>query len=287
MKHMINYIEKAEVLIEALPYIRQFYGKTLVIKYGGNAMIDEKLKKMVAQDIVLMRYVGINPVLVHGGGPEIDALLKRLSIPTRFVDGLRVTDAETVDVVGMVLSGKVNKSIVSLIQQVGGKAVGLSGIDGRLFEAVPKDLEKLGYVGEIRKVNPEVVHGVIASGAIPVISSVASDESGQLYNVNADTAAGDLAAALKAEKMILMTDVPGVLEDIHKPDSLIHSMTLEQVKSLMDSGTIKGGMIPKLECCMDAVRKGVPSAHIIDGRVSHSLLLEVFTDAGIGTQIIP
>lgn len=284
---MINYIEKANVLIEALPYIRQFYGKTLVIKYGGNAMIDENLKKMVAQDIVLMRYVGINPVLVHGGGPEIDALLKRLSIPTKFVDGLRVTDAETADVVGMVLAGKVNKSIVSLIQQVGGKAVGLSGIDGRLFEASPKNLEKLGFVGEIKKVNPEVVHTVINSGAIPVISSVASDESGQLYNINADTAAGDLAAALNAEKMILMTDVPGVLEDINKPESLIHSMTLKEVSHLMSSGKIKGGMIPKLECCIDAVKKGVHSAHVLDGRVSHSLLLEIFTDAGIGTQIVP
>jgi acetylglutamate kinase len=279
-------ILKAHILVEALPYIKKFSGKTVVIKYGGSAMLDCNLKKMVMQDVVLMKFVGLNPVIVHGGGPEISSFLKKLGIESKFVNGLRVTDEKTAEIVEMVLVGKINKEIVSMINELGGMAVGISGKDGKLLKA-EKDLSNgdLGYVGKIVEVNIEVIEMLIDRGYIPVIAPVSFGDDGKTYNVNADTAAGKIAEALKAEKLILLTDVEGVLENVEDKKSLISRMDLEHAKKLMNSGRINGGMIPKLECCIKAVENGVKRAHIIDGRLTHSLLLEIFTDEGIGTMI--
>ncbi|PMQ00765.1 MAG: acetylglutamate kinase [Dictyoglomus sp. NZ13-RE01] len=292
-----DYRERAKILITALPYIQKFYGKTIVIKYGGHAMLNEELKKTVLSDIVLMKFVGIKPVIVHGGGPEINELSKKLGLKPKFVGGLRVTDEETIEIVEMVLAGKLNKEIVSLINRIGGKACGISGIDGMLFNVVKKtsfvkntngELEEvdLGYVGEIKSVNPEIINLLTNEDFIPVISPLGLGEDGKIYNINADDAAGKLATALKAEKLILLTDVEGVLRDINDKSTLISVLTIDMAKKLLSENVIEGGMIPKIECCISAVEGGVKSAHIIDGRVPHSLLLEMFTDEGIGTMII-
>ncbi|MCS7201282.1 MAG: acetylglutamate kinase [Dictyoglomus sp.] len=290
--------ERAKILITALPYIKKFYGKIVVIKYGGHAMINNELKKAILSDIVLMKFIGINPVIVHGGGPEITDLSKKLGLKPEFVGGLRVTDKETMEIVSMVLAGKINKEIVSIINQIGGKACGISGIDGLLFNTVKKmgrilnskgSIENvdLGYVGEIKNVNPEIVLLLIKEGYIPVIAPLGIGEDGEIYNINADTASGELAVSLKAEKLILLTDVEGVLKDKEDRKSLISLIRIEEAKRLIEDGTVEGGMIPKIECCINAVKSGVTSAHIIDGRVPHSLLLEIFTDEGIGTMIVP
>lgn len=288
--------ERARILITALPYIKKFYGKIIVIKYGGNAMLNEQLKEMVLSDIVLMKYVGINPVIVHGGGPEITELSKKLGLKSKFVGGLRVTDKETMEIVKMVLAGKLNKEIVGIIQRLGGKACGISGVDGFLFYTTKKlgnilnsngSLEKvdIGYVGEIKKVNTELILLLIKEGYIPVVAPIGIGDDGEIYNINGDTASGELAISLKAEKLILLTDVEGVLENKEDKNSLISILKIEDAQKLIEKGIVDGGMIPKIECCISAVKGGVNSAHIIDGRVPHSLLLEMFTDEGIGTMI--
>lgn len=281
---MQKYIQKVETLLEALPYIRQFYDKTIVIKYGGHAMEEERLKQSFARDIILMKYVGLNPVIVHGGGPQIGELLKKLGKESRFVKGIRVTDNETMDVVEMVLVGKVNKEIVGLINHFGGKAVGLSGKDGGLITAkkLKNKGEDMGMVGEVKSVNPKVIETLDRDKFIPVIAPVGVGDDGKTYNINADTVAGKIAAALKAEKLILLTDVQGVLD---KSKKLISVLSVAEAKKLIKNETATGGMIPKLECCLDAIKGGVAKAHIIDGRVEHAVLLEVFTDAGVGTEI--
>jgi len=293
---MMNAIEKAGILVEALPYIQRFAGKTIVIKYGGHAMLDDGLKEAVAKDIVLMKYVGINPVVVHGGGPEINALLDRLGMQSSFVQGLRVTDQETMEIVEMVLVGKVNKEIVSQVHRHGGKAVGLSGKDGLLVQAHKKwltsitsneeeALPDLGYVGEVDQINPELVNTVSNNGYIPVIAPIGSGPEGESYNINADLVAGELAGALAADKLILLTDVEGIYRDGTDPSSLISSVTTAEIPGLLRERIITGGMIPKVECCLRALQKGTVSTHIIDGRIPHALLLEVFTDKGIGTMV--
>lgn len=277
-------IKKIKVLLESLPYIRGFAGKTIVIKFGGAAMTDDKLKQSFARDVVLLKYVGINPVIVHGGGPQIGVLLKKLGKDTRFVNGIRVTDADTMDVVEMILVGKINKEIVGLINYYGGRAVGLGGKDGGLITAkklVVKG-EEMGFVGGVDSINPSVITSLEASNFIPVIAPVGGGLDGLTYNINADTVAGRVASALNAEKLILLTDVAGVLD---KDKTLISSLTLSQARSLITKKVAVGGMIPKLKCCMEAVAGGVRAAHIIDGRVEHAMLLEIFTDAGIGTAI--
>lgn len=276
----------AATLIQALPYIRIFAGKTIVIKYGGNAMLDEELKKAVMRDLVLMRLVGINPILVHGGGPEINEAMKRLGKEPQFVAGRRVTDAETMEIVEMVLTGKTNKSIVAHLNSEGVQAVGLSGKDANLLIAA-KDTDNgdLGFVGKITHVNPEIIHVLTQNGYIPVISSVAVGADGQAYNVNADTAAAALAAALHAEKLILMTDVEGLYRDFSDKSSLVSEMTTSEARQWIAEGIVDKGMIPKLEACAAAVEDGVPRAHIIDGRRAHALLIELFTDSGIGTMV--
>jgi acetylglutamate kinase len=288
-------IEKVSTLLEALPYIRQFYGKTVVIKYGGNAMVNEELKEAFAQDVALLKYVGINPVIVHGGGPQIGELLKRLNIETRFVGGMRVTDRETMNVVEMVLVGKVNKEIVKLINSHGGNAVGLSGKDGNLIVAEKIDSQKylselkapeiidLGFVGKVKKVNPEIVNKLLESKFIPVIAPVGIGEDFEAYNINADLVAGEMAAALKAEKLIMLTDVEGIKD---RRGELIKSLSRDQLPQLIKEGVVSGGMIPKVKACEAALTGGVKKAHIIDGRVKHSILLEMFTQEGIGTEII-
>ncbi|WP_309715408.1 acetylglutamate kinase [Armatimonas sp.] len=276
----------AATLIQALPYIRIFAGKTIVIKYGGNAMIDEELKKAVMRDLVLMRLVGINPILVHGGGPEINEAMKKLGKEPEFVAGRRVTDAETMEIVEMVLTGKTNKSIVAHLNSEGVQAVGLSGKDANLLIAT-KDTDNgdLGFVGKIAHVNPEIIHTLTNGGYIPVISSVAVGADGQAYNVNADTAAAALAAALHAEKLILMTDVEGLYKDFLDKSSLVSEITTAEARQWIADGIVDKGMIPKLEACASAVEDGVPRAHIIDGRRAHALLIELFTDMGIGTMV--
>ncbi|PNR92774.1 acetylglutamate kinase [Petrotoga sp. 9PWA.NaAc.5.4] len=282
----LNEIEKAEVLVEALPYIKKFSGKIAVIKYGGNAMTDEESKRMVMQDIVLMKYVGLNPVIVHGGGPEINNMLKQLNIETKFVNGLRVTDEKVMEIVEMVLVGKINKEIISTINALGGKAVGISGKDANLILAKKDETYgDLGYVGDIVEINKEIVLTLIEKGYIPVIAPCAIGIDGKTYNVNADVAAGGIASALKAEKFILLTDVEGVLKDTHDKNSVIPRMSYEQAKEFLNSGYVSKGMIPKLKCCIKSIENGVKRAHIIDGRISHALLLEIFTDKGIGTMI--
>jgi len=280
----IDISKRAEVLIQALPYIQNYYGKTVVVKYGGSAMEDEALKKAVMGDVVLLTLVGVKIVLVHGGGPEISATLKKLGKESVFIDGLRVTDKETVEVAQMVLAGKVNKGLVNLIQNVGGRAVGISGMDGHLIEAKMLD-EKLGYVGEIVAIHPEPIKDLLEKGYIPVVSTIGCDKQGNTYNINADTAAAYIAGALQAESLINMTDTKGVLMDAADPDSLIVRLSLADIPKLQESGVVTGGMIPKLECCAHAVEKGANRAFIIDGRVPHAILIEMLTDEGIGTMV--
>ncbi len=277
---------RVQVLSEALPYIQQFAGRTIVVKYGGAAMKDGRLKEKVIRDIVLLSCVGMRPVVVHGGGPEINIWLEKLGIEPQFKDGLRVTNAATMEVVEMVLVGKVNKEIVSLINQAGGKAVGLCGMDGNLIQARPDGREGIGFVGEVSGVKVQILESLVSSGYIPVVSSVAADETGQSYNINADTVAGEIAAALGAEKLILMTDTAGILEDYHKPESLIVKLDIQEARQLIESGIVSGGMIPKVNCCVRSLAQGVKAAHIIDGRLEHALLQEIFSDSGIGSMIV-
>lgn len=276
--------ERAEVLTQALPYIKRYVGKVIVIKYGGNAMINESLKKQVMEDIVLLWLIGVKVVLVHGGGPEINDLMNKLGKKAEFVDGLRVTDKETVDIVSMVLAGKVNKSLVNLLQVQGGNVMGVSGIDGKLIEAKVKN-DKLGYVGEITKVNIEPVEGILEYGYIPVISTVACDKKGNTYNINGDTAAAFIAGALKAERLIMMTDIAGVLMDKDDPSTLIPELTVTQAQKLKEEGVIAGGMIPKVDCCVEAIKMGVENVTIMDGRIPHSILMELLTAEGAGTMV--
>jgi acetylglutamate kinase len=277
---------RVKVLSEALPYIQQFAGRTIVVKYGGAAMKDSTLKDQVMRDLVFLACVGVRPVLVHGGGPEINSWLDKLGIEPQFKNGLRVTDAPTMDVVEMVLVGRVNKEIVALISQAGGAAVGLCGKDGNLITARPQGDEGIGFVGEVSSVNTKILEALVKSGYIPVVSSVAADETGQPYNINADTVAGELAAALGAEKLILMTDTAGILQDPTKPSTLLPQLDIQQARELMKTGVVSGGMIPKVTCCVRSLAQGVKAAHIIDGRIPHSLLLEILTDTGIGSMIV-
>lgn len=275
-------MERAEVLVQALPYIKRYTGKVVVVKYGGNAMVNEQLKQQVMEDIVLLWTIGVKVVLVHGGGPEINEMMNRVGKKSEFVDGLRVTDRETVDIVEMVLAGKVNKTLVNLLEKKGGNAVGLSGMDGRLIEAEMKN-PKLGYVGNITKINIEVVNDLLDNGYIPVISTLGCDREGNVYNINGDTAAGNIAGALGAERLIMMTDIAGILRDKDDPSTLITGLTVEEAKDLYKEGVISGGMIPKVDCCIEALYKGVKNVVIMDGRVPHSILMELFTNEGAGT----
>ena len=283
----MNHSERAEILVHALPYIQKYRGKIIVIKYGGNAMISDELKETVINDIILMKCVGIEPVVVHGGGPAISDLLKRLNHKSEFINGLRYTDDITMEVVQMVLGGKVNKDLVSLIEKFGGKALGLCGMDGSLLKAKKLNGEAdLGYVGDITKVNVDILKTAMDSGYIPVVGSVAlGEDDNKPYNINADTCASKIASALKAEELILLTDVPGVMKDPSDPSSLLSSLRLHQIPKLCLEGVIKGGMIPKIDCCVEAVRMGVERAIILDGRIHHSILLELFTPEGVGTMI--
>jgi acetylglutamate kinase len=292
---MITQADRAKVLIEALPFIQRFNRSTVVVKYGGHAMVDEQLKQNFALDIILMKYVGMNPIVVHGGGPQIGDFLKRLSMEPEFVDGMRVTDKQTMDVVEMVLVGKVNKEIVNLINQHGGRAVGLSGKDGQLITARkmkyvkdkgndrPPEIIDIGMVGEITSVDNEVLMSLIQSEFIPIIAPVGAGKEGETYNINADLVAGHIAASLNARKLILLTDTEGVLD---QEGSLLSTLRVDEVRQLISDGTIKGGMIPKVNCCVKAINGGVKKAHIIDGRKEHAILLEVFTKLGVGTEIV-
>ena len=275
--------QRAEVLIHALPYIQKYYNKIIVVKYGGNAMINEELKKAVMGDIVLLSLIGIKVVLVHGGGPEISEMLQKIGKRSEFVNGLRVTDAETAEVVQMVLAGKINKGLVNLLQNTGGRAIGLSGADGHMIEARQLD-PALGYVGEITNVDTQLILDVLEKGYIPVISTVGCDSEGNVYNINADTAASRIAGMLRAESLISMTDISGILRDKDDPDSLIPQIQVSDAPTLMRDGIISGGMIPKVECCIEAIRRGVNRVFIIDGRIPHSILIETLTDEGIGTM---
>ncbi len=277
---------RVSVLSEALPYIQRFAGRRIVVKYGGAAMVHAELRDAVFRDIALLASVGVQPVVVHGGGPEINTWLTRLEIPSEFRDGLRITDAETMDVVEMVLVGRVNKQIVNGLNRLGARAVGLSGSDGLLVEARPWGDGSHGLVGDVARVNPDVLEPLLARGYVPVISSVAANPEGESHNINADTVAGELAAALEAEKLILLTDTKGILRDQENPDSLIRQLRLSDARQLIHEGVVAGGMTPKTECCIRALAQGVAAAHIVDGRVPHALLLEVFTDAGIGTMVL-
>ena len=286
-----DYIQQAEatrvrVLSEALPYIQEFAGRTIVVKYGGAAMKDSTLKATVMRDIVFMSCVGLRPVVVHGGGPEINSWLTKLNIEPQFKNGLRVTDADTMDVVEMVLVGRVNKEIVSLINQAGGLAIGLCGKDGNLVRARPQGAEGIGFVGEVSAMNTDIIGTLVEKGYIPVVSSVGEDETGQAYNINADTVAGEMAAALGAEKLILLTDTLGILQDYKDPSTLLPKLDIQQARKLIDAGVVGGGMIPKVNCCVRSLAQGVKAAHILDGRIPHSLLLEIFTDTGIGSMIV-
>jgi acetylglutamate kinase len=276
---------QAEVLVRALPFIQEYTNKIVVVKYGGNAMINEELKEAVMNDVVLLSLVGIKVVLVHGGGPEITETLKQMNIPSRFEEGLRVTDRETMNVVQMVLAGKVNKDLVNLLQCTGGKAVGLSGIDGHMIEAKPLDSVH-GYVGEITKVNTSIILDMLDKGYIPVISTVGCDEEGNVYNINADTAAARIAGCLKAESFLSMTDINGLMRDPKDASTLIPQVYVSDIPQLIADGIITGGMIPKIACCQEAIRRGVKRVFIVDGRIPHSLLIELFTDEGIGTMFL-
>lgn len=277
--------ERAEVLIHALPYIQKYYNKIIVIKYGGNAMINEELKKAVMGDIVLLSLIGIKVVLVHGGGPEITDMLKKVGKETEFVSGLRVTDAETADIVQMVLAGKINKGLINIIQNIGGKAIGLCGIDGHMIEAKQLSPE-LGYVGDITDINSEIILDVLEKGYIPVISTIGCDKAGHVYNINADTAAARIAGTLRAESLVTMTDIAGIMRDRDDPASLISKLRVSDAPQLVHEGVISGGMIPKVECCIEAIRRGVKKVFIIDGRIPHSILIETLTDEGIGTMLV-
>jgi acetylglutamate kinase len=288
-------IERAEILLEALPYIRRFYNKTIVIKYGGHAMVDAELKDLFAKDVVMMKYIGIHPVVVHGGGPQIGSFLTKLGKDSKFVQGMRVTDEETMDIVEMVLVGKVNKEIVGLINQHGGKAVGLSGKDGDLIRAekyylseekaksTPPEIIDIGLVGKVKRINAELIVSLVNNGFIPVIAPTGMGDKGETYNINADIVAGEVASALKAEKLVLLTDVEGV---INADGKLVNTMKDRDVISMIDKGTISGGMYPKVKCCLKALNGGVKKTHIVDGRLKHAVLLEIFTDRGIGTEIV-
>jgi len=277
---------RVRVLSEALPYIQDFAGSTVVIKYGGAAMKDGSLKDGVIRDIVFLSAVGIRPVVVHGGGPEINSWLDKLGIEPQFKDGLRVTDAATMDVVEMVLVGRVNKELVDLINKARGCAVGLCGIDGNLITARPVDQEGVGFVGEVTSVDTKLIDTLVKDGYVPVISSVATDENGQSYNINADTVAGEIAASLQAEKLILLTDTVGILENYKDPSTLISQLKIQEAKELINKGIVSGGMIPKVNCCVRSLAQGVSAAHIIDGRIPHAILLEIFSDSGIGSMIV-
>lgn len=295
MEDVKKYVERAEILLEALPYIRRFYNKTLVIKYGGHAMADEDLKSCFARDVVLMKYIGINPVVVHGGGPQIGSFLKKLGKESKFIQGMRVTDEETMNIVEMVLVGKVNKEIVGLVNQQGGRAVGLSGKDGNLIRAekyllteekakdTPTEIIDLGLVGKVKEINADLITSLTKDGFIPVIAPTGTGDAGETYNINADIVAGEVAAALRAEKLVLLTDVPGVID---REKNLIHTMDNAAALRLIDEGTVSGGMFPKVKCCLKALKGGVQKAHIVDGRLKHTMLLEIFTDSGIGTEIV-
>ena len=283
MQNEFTNMERAEVLTAALPYIRKYAGQIVVVKYGGNAMINEQLKQQVMEDIVLLWLIGVRIVLVHGGGPEINELMDRLGKKPEFVGGLRVTDKETMDIVQMVLAGKINKTLVNLLEMKGGKAVGLSGMDGRLLQCTVKD-ERLGFVGEIQKVHINPVTDLLDNGYIPVVSTVGCDKSGNAYNINGDTAAAFIAGALGAKTLIMMTDIAGVLRDKDDPSTLIPEINLSELASLRENGTISGGMIPKVECCANAISRGVKNVVIMDGRVPHSILMELLTDEGAGTR---
>ncbi|MBE6769960.1 MAG: acetylglutamate kinase [Ruminococcaceae bacterium] len=276
--------ERAEVLTQALPYIKRYNGEIVVIKYGGNAMINEELKKQVMEDIVLLWLIGVKVVLVHGGGPEITETMARLGKEAEFVDGLRVTDKETVDIVQMVLAGKVNKTLVNLLESKGGKAMGISGMDGMLIEAKMKD-ERLGFVGKITKVNIAPVNDLLEKGYIPVISTIGCDKEGNVYNINGDTAAAFVAGALGAKRLIMMTDIAGILKDKDDPSTLIPSVTIKEAEQLKKDGVVSGGMIPKVDCCIEAISHGVKKVIIMDGRVPHSILMEILTDEGAGTMV--
>ena len=278
-------LQRAETIVHALPYIQKYYNKVVVIKYGGNAMINEDLKKAVMNDMVLLSLIGVKVVLVHGGGPEINSMLNKIGKKSEFVNGLRVTDAETIDTVLMVLAGKVNKSLVNLIECTGGKSVGLCGLDGHLIEAETLD-EKLGYVGKITKVNIDPITDLLDHGYIPVVSTLGCDMDGHVYNINADTAAAKIAAEMKAESLISMTDICGILMDQHDPSTLVTNITPEKAHKLMEDGIIQGGMIPKVECCLDAIEGGVNRVFILDGTKHHAILMEMLTDEGVGTMFV-
>ena len=277
---------RAAVLVETLPYIQHFSGETVVVKLGGNAMVDDELASQFAQDIVLMQSVGIKPVVVHGGAPQIGSMLDRLGMDSQFVDGLRVTDGDTLDVARMVLVGKVNRDIVSSINIHGPLAVGISGEDAGLITATSRH-EDLGFVGEIQAVNPTIINGLLKEGHIPIVSSIGADDKGQAYNINADTVASSLAAALEAKRILYLTDIEGLRADMEDPESHISQIMSSDLQNLIDNGTISGGMIPKAQACLEAVQAGVGSAHMVDGRISHVILLELFTDSGIGTMVLP
>ena len=285
MDNQFTNAERAEVLTAALPYIKKYNGKTVVIKYGGNAMINEQLKQQVMEDIVLLWLIGVKVVLVHGGGPEISETMKKLGKQAVFLDGLRVTDKETVDIVQMVLAGKINKTLVNLIQMKGGHAIGISGIDGGVIEAKMKN-EALGYVGEITKIRTQPITDLLEKNYIPVVSTVASDRQGNTFNINGDTAAAYIAGALGAERLIMMTDIAGILMDKDDPSTLIGSITVEEAKKLYENNVISGGMIPKVDCCIEALEHGVNNVVIMDGRIPHSILMELLTDEGAGTMVM-
>jgi len=290
MSETLSNKDWADILVQALPYFKQYVGKTIVVKYGGNAMLNEDLKKAVMEDIVLLSTIGIHTVLVHGGGPEINAMLEKTGKESKFIGGLRYTDAETMEIVQMVLTGKLNKDIVGLLLQAGGKAVGLSGVDAGLLRAkkIDKDGVDLGFVGDVTEVNPELLQTLLSQGYIPVVSTVAIGEQGDMnrYNINADTAAAKIAVALKAEKFVQLTNVPGLLRDVNDPSTLISKLDHTAIPSMVATGVISAGMIPKIECNLEAIKGGVPRTYIIDGRVPHALLLEMFSDRGIGTMIV-
>ncbi len=290
MSERLNNKDWADILVQALPYFKQYVGKTIVVKYGGNAMLNEDLKKAVMEDIVLLSTIGIRTVLVHGGGPEIHAMLEKTGKESKFISGLRYTDAETMEIVQMVLTGKLNKDIVGLLLQAGGRAVGLSGVDSGLLRAkkIDKDGVDLGFVGDVTEVNPHLLETLLGEGYIPVVSTVAIGEQGDMnrYNINADTAAAKIAVALKAEKFVQLTNVPGLLRDVNDPASLISKLDHKDIPNLVETGVISAGMIPKIECNLEAIKGGVPRTYIIDGRVPHALLVEMFSDRGVGTMIV-
>ena len=284
MTNDLSNFERAEVLTAALPYIKKYSGKIIVVKYGGNAMINEELKQQVMQDIVLLWLIGVKVVLVHGGGPDINDIMDRLGKKPQFIDGLRVTDKETMEIVQMVLTGKVNKTLVNLLESKGGRAMGLSGMDGRLIEARQKD-KRLGYVGSVTPINTQPIMDLLEKGYIPVISTIGCDRDGNAYNINGDTAAAHIAGAIGAENLMMMTDIGGILRDKNDPDSLIPSITVSEAQQLRREGVIDGGMIPKVGCCIEAVYNGVKQVVIMDGRIPHAILMEVLTDEGAGTMV--